>query len=394
MLKFCNKYFQQKFIHYAMRILYFSRDYGRVTTTFIRNEVEYFAGKYECMYLCQRSFVEGSQPAFVKVIPFKERIFNWLLRKLRVRFNFYSPQYSREIKRIVEEFNPDIIHCHFAAEAFMLLDNIDHKKYSVIVHFHGYDASQALRNPAYVLRLKALVRQANIFPVSCNEFFVGRLSQSLQVSKQRFFILPYGVDTDLFNRKAYSDIDRDKKVFLQISSLIPKKGHEYTLRAFALFLKKTGREDCRLVIAGSGPLRARLVGMVASLQLNNYVQFKGAVSVQEAVDLLGNADVFVHHSVTAPNGDMEGMPNSIIEAMAMKLPVISTFHSGIPELIADGVNGFLVNEYDVEGYALGMRKSLAAGLMPQNRVKVEQQYSLELHNQRLEKLYGLLFAVG
>src|SRR5688500_12411966 len=109
-----------------MRILYFSRDYGRATTTFIRNEVEYFAGKYECMYLCQRSFVAGSQPAFVRVVPFKEPVFKWLLRKLRVHFNFYSPRYSHEIKRIVEEFNPDIIHCHFAAEAFILLDNIDH----------------------------------------------------------------------------------------------------------------------------------------------------------------------------------------------------------------------------------------------------------------------------
>ncbi|MBO9571309.1 MAG: hypothetical protein J7497_03750, partial [Chitinophagaceae bacterium] len=96
-----------------MRILYFSRDYGSYTTTFIRNQVEYFAAKYECLYLCQNHF--GERPRFVKVVPYRSRFIRRLLWRLGSAADFYDKEYSSAISAILEEFKPDIIHCHFVA---------------------------------------------------------------------------------------------------------------------------------------------------------------------------------------------------------------------------------------------------------------------------------------
>ena len=369
-----------------MRILYFSRDYGTVTTTFIRNEVEYFASKNDCMYLCQRSFNKET-PAFVKVLPFRENKIKWLLRKLKLSFNFHSKGYARKLKQLVKEFDPQIIHCHFVAEAFLLLDNIDYNKYPVFLHFHGYGASLATRNPFYVNKLKHLINQSNIFPVTCNNFFTESLPAMLQIPRERFFVLPYGIDTNLFCRKYFGQ-PQATKIFLQVSSLVEKKGHEYTIKAFALFLKRTGRKDCKLVIAGDGPLMPKLRRLTKKLALSEMVDFTGAIDHLRAVELLENANVFVHHSVTAANGDMEGMPNALIEAMAMKLPVISTFHSGIPELVEDKINGFLVEERNIDDYAEKMEKSLELGLLEANQAKVKAGFTSQIHNERLEKLYN------
>ena len=104
--------------------------------------------------------------------------------------------------------------------------------------------------------------------------------------------------------------------------------------------------------------------------------------------LLLEANAFVHHSITASNGDAEGLPNAIIEAMAMELPVISTWHAGIPELIEDGVNGYLVKEKDVDTYVKRMKDILEWKYQPKNREKIVSHFSNEVHCQSLIKIYN------
>ncbi|MBO9571308.1 MAG: glycosyltransferase, partial [Chitinophagaceae bacterium] len=256
----------------------------------------------------------------------------------------------------------------------------------VILHFHGYDASQALRKPAYKRRLQELLVQPNIIPLSCNQFFANRLAGVLRLPVHKFNVLRYGINCDLFKRKEEAD-SGSEKIFLQVSSFSEKKGHQFTLKAFSIFLKNTGRRDCRLIFAGDGARRADMERYSAELGIYNHVHFAGIASPEEAVNLLQRANVFVHHSVTAANGDMDGIPNSIIEAMAMQLPVVSTYHSGIPELVENKINGYLVKEHDVIDYANKMEKALAMGLLPANREKVIQFYELNKQNELLEEFY-------
>jgi len=102
---------------------------------------------------------------------------------------------------------------------------------------------------------------------------------------------------------------------------------------------------------------------------------------------MDEAHAFLHHSVTAANGDTEGMPNAIMEAMAMELPVISTYHSGIPELVEDGVNGYLVQEKDVEAYAYRLSAIMTWPLQPANREKIMDICEIGGHARQLTRIY-------
>ena len=100
-----------------------------------------------------------------------------------------------------------------------------------------------------------------------------------------------------------------------------------------------------------------------------------------------NADYFIHHSIVDSRGDMEGIPNALMEAMAMELPVISSIHSGIPELVEDGVNGYLVKEKDVTNYAKRFEDILNFGYLSINREKVIEKFELRAHKRILSQLY-------
>jgi glycosyltransferase involved in cell wall biosynthesis len=370
-----------------MKVLFFSHNYGAPTTTFIRNEFDFLIERANCKYLCTEITNNMNNPN-VHVIPFDytkivSKI-NWRLWEMDFACNFYSRSYSKKVNEFLEEFSPDIIHCHFANEALMLLDNIDIDKYKIVVHFHGYDASQILRKKSYVRKLQKIFSHENVFAISCNEYFINSLIEK-EIPGDRFFVLKYGIDVDLF--KSTDETSNGRKVFLQISSFVEKKGHEFTLKAFAKFIKESDKKNFSLVFTGEGELEKHLKEMADNLGITDYVSFTGLVTPSEAVKLLNKADVFLHHSVTSGTGDQEGIPNAIIEAMAMELPILSTYHSGIPELVENSVNGYLVEERDVVNYAIKMKEVLTMGRLPKNREKIIKHHNKERHNQDLLKIY-------
>lgn len=376
-----------------MKVLFYSHNYGASTTTFIRNEFTYLVNKIDCKYLCQDIANNADNPN-VHVIPYKqnkliEKI-NWGLWQYDIACKFRSREYSKKISSFLDEFSPDIIHCHFAYEALFLLDNIDVTKYKIILHFHGYDASQMVKKKSYVKRLKEFMALPNVSAISCNEYFIDTLAQ-FGIDRSKFTLLRYGIDINLFNPLSDKLNGRQEKKFLQISSLAEKKGHEFTLQAFAKLIHDSAKKNFSLTLTGDGDRRKKLEKLSHDLGVEEYVKFIGTVSPDKAVSLLGESDVFLHHSVTGSNGDKEGIPNAIMEAMAMELPVVSTYHSGIPELVEDGVNGYLVKEFDVAGYAQKMQAALEMGSLPQNREKINKFYNKESHNEILLNIYKNIY---
>jgi glycosyltransferase involved in cell wall biosynthesis len=175
--------------------------------------------------------------------------------------------------------------------------------------------------------------------------------------------------------------------FLQVSNFVEKKGHRYTVEAFSRFVEKYPK--CELILAGDGPLRAEIESQCAGLGLKNHVKFAGRVVKNQISDLMRESDVFVHHSITAADGDMEGIPTVIMEAMSTGLVVLSTFHSGITELVDDGVDGYLVAERDVDGYLqklLGLVDS-DPELSKRARRKIENEFDITKQNAKLVEIY-------
>ena len=127
--------------------------------------------------------------------------------------------------------------------------------------------------------------------------------------------------------------------------------------------------------------------LVKELKIENSVVFKGHLTQLEIIKELEKSDVFVHHSVTAKNGDQEGIPNAILEAMSMEMPILSTNHSGIPEAVIHNENGLLSNENDIKTLSNQMIEICNWQLLPKNRIRIEDLFSLELHIKNLKSFY-------
>src|SRR5439155_2709817 len=133
---------------------------------------------------------------------------------------------------------------------------------------------------------------------------------------------------------------------LQAGRLIEKKGLKTTLRAFAKFRKEF--PAARLTIAGEGPQLDELQSLAHELQIVDAVDFPGFVSQEGLRELFYSSHIFLHPSETGRDGNQEGIPNSMLEAMATGLPVFATRHGGIPEAVEHKISGILIEERDYE----------------------------------------------
>jgi glycosyltransferase involved in cell wall biosynthesis len=180
---------------------------------------------------------------------------------------------------------------------------------------------------------------------------------------------------------------------LQVGRFVEKKGHEYTIKALAS-LKKIF-SNWRMSFVGDGPLLSKCQELAKDLGLDKQILFLGPLPPSRIAALMAQADAFLHHSVTATNGDQEGIPISIMEAMASGLPVISTMHSGIPELVENEVTGFLVPERNLERYTSALERLLECGTEVgiKARSRVEVHFNLDIQNAVLRQIYGRLSGV-
>lgn len=242
-------------------------------------------------------------------------------------FNLFKISYRLENKKCSR------IHSHFAlistqfAMCIHLLTKIPFSFTS-----HAYD----------IFVTPQLIRQKHryaSFAVTVTQYNKKYLVNNFSIEPDKIKVIYCGVDTNLFKRKIYTD--KDKKIFTisSIGRLIEKKGFPYLIGACNIFKNKYGcKFQC--IIIGSGKLYGELKNLIEKYRLYDEVKLIGAQPQNEVIKILQNSDVFVLPCVKANNGDMDGYPVVIKEAMAMGIPTISTTVSGIAELMGD--TGFLV----------------------------------------------------
>jgi len=221
----------------------------------------------------------------------------------------------------------------------------------LVVCFHGYDVfhKETLRQCAP--RYPALFREAACI-IGVSEIMLDRLEQ-LGAPREKLVHLPAFVNLEQF---PYSDHSGMSPRFLAVGRFAETKSPHLTILAFHRVVQRIPEATLTLVgKGGGGELFEACVILVKALGLEDRVDFKGVLSHEEVAMEMRHSRVFVQHSVTTPeNGDMEGKPVALMEAMASGLPVVTTRHSGILELIEHDVTGLLVPEYDVEGMAAAM----------------------------------------
>ena len=239
----------------------------------------------------------------------------------------------------------DIIHCNYGPNGIMalMLKEITGLKGTLVTSFHGYDISKYIHKHGENV-YDRLFKKSKLLLVVSNE--IKKRLIELGCDKKNIVLHYSGIDTTKisFNPPALRE---GKKVrIISVGHFIEKKGFEYALHAVAK-LRKDGYRFSYTII-GSGRLGLKYIDLTKKLGIENEVIFHDPVPNSKIIHFLENSDILLTPSVTARGGNKEGIPNIIKEAMAVGLPVISTFYGGIPELVRDGVSGFLVSERDPE----------------------------------------------
>jgi colanic acid/amylovoran biosynthesis glycosyltransferase len=199
-----------------------------------------------------------------------------------------------------------------------------------------------------------------------------------------------GIPLEQFPLRARSVPGNGEWRFVQAGRLIEKKGIPVTLRAFAAFVRQY--PEATLTIAGEGPLLDELQGLARELEIVEHVSFTGFVSQEQLREIYYRSHIFLHPSQTGHDGNQEGIPNSMLEAMAAGLPVFATDHGGIPEAIENGVSGVLVPERDHEALAQALLDAVhdADSLSRIGRAGadvIRDHFDLNNQARRLEEIY-------
>jgi colanic acid/amylovoran biosynthesis glycosyltransferase len=281
-----------------------------------------------------------------------------------------------------------LLHIYFGNNGVFWLPLLHRRKIPAIVSFHGADVAVGFDTATGEKRLRELFASAELLLARSNSLREALISAGCDRNKIR--IQRTGIPISEFAYRVRPCPPNGCFQVLQACRLIEKKGLEVTLNAFARFLSK--RPNSRLVFAGDGPLRGRLERRARELGLGDRVAFTGFLGKDQLLEKYYESHFFIHPSETTPSGDTEGIPNSLLEAMATGLCPIATDHGGIPEVIRHSENGVLVKERDADAIYHWMDRltenwALAQELGRRAAETIGRDFDLAAQIQNLESIY-------
>lgn len=298
---------------------------------------------------------------WMHVLP-KPRL-RWLRRLIHTQLRDEPWQiFGWELRRWVLDLariDAQVLHIYFGHIAPQFIPLMKVWPRPVVVSFHGADVAGYAEKPRYLAALKEVFRLATKIQSRSEALSADLLA--LGCPPEKLVLQRTGVPVEewpYLERTAPAD---GAWHLVQSCRFVEKKGLDLTLQAFATVLKT--HPNARLTLAGSGPLKDALQAQVAELGIAGSVTFTGFLPNAKLLPLLHEAHVYLHPSRTGSDGNREGVPNAMLEAMATGIPVVATRHGGIPEAITDEVSGLLVAENDAPALAAAVLRLIGdAGL--------------------------------
>jgi colanic acid/amylovoran biosynthesis glycosyltransferase len=328
--------------------------------------------------------------------PEERRILLRTLNPLAYWRRAWSLEHLRRTASFLPRQRFDVCYCPFVQDSFKAwrLRRVGVLDGRLVAAVRGSDITRyvATRGPRVYARI---FRRISLFLPVCEAF--ARRIIALGAPPERVVVHGTGIDLRLWPFRARRPEGGEPLRLVTVARLVEKKGIAYVLDAVRRLVD--AGLDVRYEVAGDGPLRASLEALRDRMGLGHQVRLLGWATPAQVREALDRAHLLVAASVTASDGDEEGIPNVLKEAMASGLPVVATRHGGIPELVEDGVSGLLVPERDGGaladrvGYLAAHRETWAA-LSAAGRARVEREYDIERLNDRLVAMFTELINDG
>jgi colanic acid/amylovoran biosynthesis glycosyltransferase len=298
------------------------------------------------------------------------------------------PSECAAFSKLVWAKNIKLLHIYFGNNGVFWLPLLSKRTIPIIVSFHGADVAVGFGTTSGQRRLKQVFEAADLLLARSDSIRRSMIAAGCKPDKIR--IQRTGIPGSEFEYRPRGFPKEGRFQFLQACRLIEKKGVEVTLEAYSKFLERW--PNSRLVIAGDGPLRKALEQFAQQLGISGSVVFTGFLTKEELLQAYYESHLFIHPSETTSAGDNEGVPNSLLEAMATGLCSIATCHGGIPEAIEHLQNGVLVEERDFEGVYYWMNRlaedwPLAVELGQRATRVISHEFDSKMQIQMLESVY-------
>ncbi len=288
---------------------------------------------------------------------------------------------------------PVLVHAHFAVDAAEALPLARELSVPLLATLHGYDVMAidqvhraSRRGRVYLARREQLFREAGLFLCVSDAIRRKAIERGFPAHKLR--VQPIGIDLALYRPAERLE---PAPAILFVGRLVEKKGCAHLIRAMGEVRRVL--PEARLVILGDGPERAHLEEEARCW--GSQAIFLGVQSGEQVRRWMAASRVLAVPSITARDGDAEGLPTVLFEALAMGLPVACFRSAGIPELVRHEVEGLLAEEKDEAGLACNLlrlcqEEGLAARLGAAGRRRVEESFGLAMHTEQLEAIYAEL----
>lgn len=297
------------------------------------------------------------------------------------------------VKKILNGRKARIIHAHFGHNGWKMLAVKKALNIPLVTTFYGFDISQLVRsNPAWKVNYKELFLEGDMFLVEGE--YMKKCVLDLGCPKENVHLQRVAVDLNKISFRHRLPKDDDKITFIFTGRFTEKKGLIYALKAILVLKQKNYNIEFRII--GDGNQRRELDDFISNHNLQRCVRMLGFLDYGRYLDEMRQADIFVHPSVTASDGDSEGgAPTVILEAQAMGLPVISTYHADIPNVVRPNESAILSKERDWEGLAYNMESLIKEQERWKEMGQIGREFVQEYHNidkeiLNLEEKYCLL----
>jgi colanic acid/amylovoran biosynthesis glycosyltransferase len=377
---------------------HFIRGFLHSTETFVGNQIAALE-RYEPAVFCHH-LIHGHSFPSIKVTAVDEMLppMQQMLQKSCYKlFRGMTPFAANQLAHSMKQSGASLLHFHYLVDARFFLPVLRRLKLPSVVSGYGWDVSLFPHTKfgySYYY-LQPIFQEMDLFLAMSDD--MKKDLMKIGCPEQKILVHYFGNEIDRF---VFPERQYENKRILSIlfcARLAAKKAPQLVLQALKR-LEDAGRNlpDWRLVFVGEGNLRGQLETIVKGYEWNNKVEFAGHIPYHNAkyVEKYKNADIYILPSMTV-NDEKEGIPGSLIEAMASGLPCISSYHAGIPTVITPELDGFLTQEGDTQEIANVLEKLLLDNTIRKRigkaaAMKAIQSFNIKERTKQLENIYDSL----